>query len=29
VLTKIRAVLASGDESLLRPDYYREVINQY
>lgn len=29
VLSEIRAVLASGDESLLRPDYYRDVINQY
>lgn len=29
VLSRIRAVLASGDESLLRPDYYRDVINQY
>ncbi len=29
VLSQIRAVLASGDESLLRPDYYRDVINQY
>ncbi len=29
VLSKIRTVLESGDESLLRPEYYREVINQY
>lgn len=29
VLRQIKAVLASGDESLLRPDYYRDVINQY
>ncbi len=29
VLFEIRAVLKSGDESLLRPDYYRDVINQY
>lgn len=29
VLRQIRAVLESGDESLLRPDYYRDVINQY
>jgi radical SAM superfamily enzyme YgiQ (UPF0313 family) len=29
VLSQIRAVLAAGDESLLRPDYYRDVINQY
>ena len=29
VLREIRAVLASGDEKLLRPDYYRDVINQY
>jgi radical SAM superfamily enzyme YgiQ (UPF0313 family) len=29
VLTEIRTVLNSGDESLLRPDYYRDVINQY
>ena len=29
VLAQIRAVLNSGDESLLRPDYYRDVINQY
>ena len=29
VLSQIRAVLNSGDESLLRPDYYRDVINQY
>ncbi len=29
VLTQIRAVLNSGDETLLRPDYYRDVINQY
>lgn len=29
VLAEIRAVLSSGDESLLRPDYYRDVINQY
>ncbi len=29
VLAQIRTVLKSGDESLLRPDYYRDVINQY
>ena len=29
VLRSIKAVLESGDESLLRPDYYRDVINQY
>ncbi|MEQ9618884.1 MAG: radical SAM protein [Deltaproteobacteria bacterium] len=29
VLLQIRTVLNSGDESLLRPDYYRDVINQY
>lgn len=29
VLQQIRTVLKSGDESLLRPDYYRDVINQY
>ena len=29
VLRDIRDVLESGDESLLRPDYYRDVINQY
>ena len=29
VLRQIRTVLNSGDESLLRPDYYRDVINQY
>ena len=29
VLSEIRTVLSSGDESLLRPDYYRDVINQY
>lgn len=29
VLREIRTVLESGDESLLRPDYYRDVINQY
>ncbi len=29
VLAEIRTVLNSGDESLLRPDYYRDVINQY
>lgn len=29
VLSQIREVLNSGDESLLRPDYYRDVINQY
>ncbi|TDI91352.1 MAG: radical SAM protein [Candidatus Dadabacteria bacterium] len=29
VLAEIRTVLESGDESLLRPDYYRDVINQY
>jgi len=29
VLSGIKSVLESGDESLLRPDYYRDVINQY
>ena len=29
VLSQIKAVIAAGDESLLRPDYYRDVINQY
>lgn len=29
VLQRIKTVLNSGDESLLRPDYYRDVINQY
>ena len=29
VLEEIRAVLKRGDESLLRPDFYRDVINQY
>ncbi|MEM7008316.1 MAG: radical SAM protein [Thermodesulfobacteriota bacterium] len=29
VLSEIRTVINSGDESLLRPDYYRDVINQY
>ncbi len=29
VLEEIRAVLAQKDESMLRPDYYRDVINQY
>ncbi|MFI5323757.1 MAG: radical SAM protein [Thermodesulfobacteriota bacterium] len=29
VLRQIRGVLESGDESLLRPDYFRDVINQY
>ena len=29
VLAEIRTVLNSGDENLLRPDYYRDVINQY
>lgn len=29
VLRRIREVLERGDESLLRPDYYRDVINQY
>lgn len=29
VLAVIKAVLNSGDESQLRPDYYRDVINQY
>jgi len=29
VLKEIRQVLKSNDESLLRPDYYRDVINQY
>ena len=29
VLSDISEVLNSGDESLLRPDFYRDVINQY
>ena len=29
VLKEIRQVLASNDENLLRPDYFRDVINQY
>ncbi len=29
VLEEIQAVLKSSDESLLMPDYYRDVINQY
>lgn len=29
VLREIRSVLEKGDEKLLRPDYYRDVINQY
>jgi hypothetical protein len=29
VLNDINEVLDSGDESLLRPDFYRDVINQY
>ena len=29
VLNEIRQVLAANDESLLRPDYFRDVINQY
>lgn len=29
VLEEIRTVLKSGNEELLRPDYYRDVINQY
>ena len=29
VLQEIKDVLESGDERLLRPDYYRDVINQY
>jgi radical SAM superfamily enzyme YgiQ (UPF0313 family) len=29
ILREIRDVLESGDETLLRPDYYRDVINQY
>jgi len=29
VLVKIREVLDRKDESLLRPDFYRDVINQY
>jgi len=29
ILAEIKTVLNSGDESLLRPDYYRDVINQY
>lgn len=29
VLEKIREVLNKNDERLLRPDYYRDVINQY
>lgn len=29
VLKRIKEVLASGNEGLLRPDFYRDVINQY
>ena len=29
VLSEIRQVLESNDEKLLRPDYFRDVINQY
>jgi hypothetical protein len=29
VLQEIRNVLKNRDESVLRPDYYRDVINQY
>jgi hypothetical protein len=29
VLLEIRKVLKNRDESVLRPDYYRDVINQY
>ncbi|NIS08869.1 MAG: radical SAM protein, partial [Candidatus Dadabacteria bacterium] len=29
VLEEINKVLRSEDESLLRPDFYRDVINQY
>ncbi len=29
VLSEIRQVLAANDEKLLRPDYFRDVINQY
>ena len=29
VLREIRDVLKAGDEELLRPDYYRDVVNQY
>lgn len=29
VLREIRDVLKAGDEDLLRPDYYRDVVNQY
>ncbi len=29
VLEQIRFVLSSNDESILRPDFYRDVINQY
>lgn len=29
VLSEIRQVLEANDENLLRPDYYRDVINQY
>ena len=29
VLEEIRKVLRNRDESVLRPEYYRDVINQY
>ena len=29
VLREIKSVIEKGDENLLRPDYYRDVINQY
>jgi hypothetical protein len=29
VLSRIREVLESKDEKYLRPDFYRDVINQY
>lgn len=29
ILSQIKEVVAANDESLLRPDYYRDVINQY
>lgn len=29
VLIQIKEVIEANDESLLRPDYYRDVINQY
>ncbi|MGH7884578.1 MAG: radical SAM protein, partial [Thermodesulfobacteriota bacterium] len=29
VLRRIKEVLKNKDEDLLRPDYYRDVVNQY